>query len=568
VFFVCYFFSFFMQRYKFLSAFAVIVVAILIFATTQKPKADTMVAGVAGAPVSRIEIAAVGESAEGIMPSAENSWPGEIVSLDNLPVQPGREGTISGWFVRIGQYVTEGQVLGTLSRPPQTPEIVAMLSEKSENLSQSRATVSADRAFTEKRISELKQLRADTETLSERKINLLGQNDGETLSSAAAKKQSARSVLRGSIVKTFPMMFTQSSIPPSGAFSTISFKPTIGALNSGLRHNFPDSISRAWAELGTSNAVPERSGLLYFESAIKLANVSIADGDMLTEKNLDALKIMLISDQSMFTAALGEVKDVEIESMNTKKESVEKLAEIDKELAELQKMLAISEGDAAAKEAAYASVSTSANGGYSIVAQKSGVVSSIMKKPGDFVSPGMPVAMVTGGGKNEELVRMRLPNNIRKPKVGEILSVTRPGFANDVRKARLVGVGGALDETGSYMADAAFTEAIDWPVGASVRVLAPESSEGVIVKSSAVQFGEGGKPFVWGVTDAGRVFKRLITIGRIIGENTEAYEGLKNGDRYVAVPTADVREDMLIDDIPDEAQSELSYEKAMRAMGM
>jgi multidrug efflux pump subunit AcrA (membrane-fusion protein) len=553
-----------------LSAGAVLT-AVLAVGLMQKPKASTMTAGASMAQTSGIEIAMVGSSTEEIIPAIENSWPGEIVSLDNLPVQPGREGTISGWFVRIGQYVSQGQILGTLSRPPQTPEIVGMLSEKSEDLSRMRTTVSAERAFTEKRIAQLKQLRMDTEHLTAHKTDLLTKgtegHDAPSLSAVAAKKELTRSVLRGSIVKTFPMMFTQASIPSSGAFPTVSLKSAIGALNSNLRNTFPEIISKAWSELGNTDTVPEQSGLLYFERAIKLANASIADGDMLNTKELESLKGMLIADQSMFVAALGDIKDVEIESVNTKKESVDKLAEIDKELAELQKTLAVSEGEITAKESAYGAVAASINGGYSIVAPKNGTVSSIMKKPGDFVSPGMPVATVTGG-RNEQLARMRLPNNIQKPKIGEILSVIRPGFANDVRKARLVGVGSSLDETGSYMADAVFTEAVDWPAGASVRVLVPESSSAMSIKSSAVLFGEDGKPYVWGVTEVGRVFKKLVIVGRIIGENTEVYEGLKNGDRYIVAPTADTREDMLVDDMKTEAQSESSYDKAMRAMGM
>lgn len=556
-----------------LSAGAVLT-AVLAVGLMQKPKASTMTAGASMAQTSGIEIATVGSSTEAIdrsMPAIENSWPGEIISLNNLPVQPGREGTISGWFVRIGQYVAEGQVLGTLSRPPQTPEIVAMLSEKSEDLSRMRATVSAERAFSEKRIAQLKQLRMDTEHLTAHKTDLLTKgtegHDAPSLSAVAAKKELARSVLRGSIVKTFPMMFTQASIPSLGAFPTVSLKSAIGALNSNLRNTFPEIISKAWSDLGNTNTVPEQSGLLYFERAIKLANASVADGDMLNTKELESLKGVLIADQSMFVAALGAVKDTEIESLHVEKESVDKLAEIDKELAELQKTLAVSEGEITAKESAYGAVAASINGGYSIVAPKSGTVSSIMKKPGDFVSPGMPVATVTGG-RNEQLARMRLPNNIQKPKIGELLSVIRPGFSNNIRKARLVGVGSSLDETGSYMADAIFTEEVDWPAGASVRVLVPASSQGIAIKSTAILFGEGGKPYVWGVTTAGRVFKRSITAGRIMGENTEAYEGLKNGDRYIAAPTADIREDMLVDEVKSETQSESSYDKAMRAMGM
>ena len=88
------------------------------------------------------------------------------------------------------------------------------------------------------------------------------------------------------------------------------------------------------------------------------------------------------------------------------------------------------------------------------------------------MGPGMPVATVTSDGDDQVIVRMRMPNNIQKPEVGEILSVIRPGFGTDVKKVRLVGIGSSLDD-GSYMADAVFLEKAKWSIGASVRVLAP-----------------------------------------------------------------------------------------------
>ena len=45
---------------------------------------------------------------------SNNSWSGEIISLNNLQVQPDREGTISQWYVRIGERVYAGQVMGKL----------------------------------------------------------------------------------------------------------------------------------------------------------------------------------------------------------------------------------------------------------------------------------------------------------------------------------------------------------------------------------------------------------------------------------------------------------------------
>ena len=483
---------------------------------------------------------------------SNNSWSGEIISLNNLQVQPDREGTISQWYVHIGERVNVGQVIGKLSRPPQTPEMISMLSEKSQMLSESRTNVGALRAYTEKRISQLKQLRIDTEIANKRKIDLLGPNttanENPLLSSIILKKKMAQVILRGSITKIFPVIYGQSNIlllESNNYFPQLSYG--FGAFNSNLRNNFTSVLLGAWSDLKDTNTVPEKSGLLYFDTVIKLANSSIT-GETLSETSLESLKQMLIQDQSEFITVLGEIKSMELERVNTQRESIDTLAEIDAMITELEKELAMLEGEVKAKEIAYASVSNSITGGYSLVAPNRGVVSSVMKKPGEFVGPGMPVATVTAEGNDHMVVRMLIPNNIRRPEVGEMLSIIRPGFGADVQKVRLVGIGNSLDD-GSYMADAVFTKETQWPIGASVRVLEPVSSSSVSIKYSSIFWSEEGIPTIWAISEADRIFAKKITVGRSLGVLIEVYTGLKNGDRYITDTTLGIKEGMFLGDL-------------------
>lgn len=202
-----------------------------------------------------------------------------------------------------------------------------------------------------------------------------------------------------------------------------------------------------------------------------------------------------------------------------------------------------------AMEATYKTVANEIKGGLSIIAPRSGVVSAIYKKTGEIVDPAMPIAVITGYGSGELMVRMRIPNNIRRPKVGEILSVVRPGFPMDVRKVKMTGIGASLDETGSFMADAVILERVDWPVSASVRVIAPQTSNAPVIRLSAVMWNEDSKPYVWSVSEAGRIFSKKISMGRSFGNFIEIYEGLENGERYILSPLPDMKEDMLIGEI-------------------
>lgn len=529
-------------------------VGVLVSARVEKPEADKKETGTQEKTLS-VEIATVGENGGVSGIKDGNSWPGEVISLRSLAVQPDREGTLSEWYVRIGDRVKTGEVIGMLSRPPQMPDVVMSLSEKKEELSMSRTNTSALRSYTEKRITQLTQLRNDTENSNQQKLELLGGNGSNAsnapMSAIASKKKMASAMLRGAIVKTLPMMTLQSVMPSAKSVSSISLRSGIGAINSNLRNGgqYQSALASALSDLGNDDVVPEKSGLQFFDIATKLANASLPDGEMLTDVAIESLKDMILKDQSDFIAILGEIKSMEIENADVKRMSIDTRSEIDAEIADLQKMLAMSEGELIAKEKAFATVNDSVNGGYSIVVQRTGVVSSIMKKPGEFVGPGMPVAIVTTEDMNDVLVRMRIPNNLQKPKVGEESIVSRPGFETEKKKVKIVGIGNSLDEMGSYMVDAVFIEGNTWPIGTSVSVVIPSSSSSVLVKSSAVVWGEDGKPYLWAVSPANRVYKKIIIIGRIIGENSELYDGMKNGDRYIVLPKSGIKEDMVVDDI-------------------
>lgn len=504
---------------------------------------------------SNLTIAVVGEEESLILgnTTSNNSWPGEIISLNNLQVQPDREGTISEWYVHIGERVSKGQVMGKLSRPPQTPEMINMLSEKSQMLREARTSIEALRIFTKKRISQLQKLRIDTENSNRDKIDLLRPDvvgpQGASLSLIASKRKLAQAILQGSITRAFPIISGQNVSALSGSNYNVQLKWAFGPSNSDSRDKFTSSLLSVLSDLKKENIVPEKSGLVYFDSALKLANVAFIDNEILTGESLESLKQMLVEDQAEFISVLGEIKNMELERVNTQRESIDTLVEIDAMIIELEKELTMSEGELKAKEIAYATSKESISSGYSIVAPNSGVISSIMKKPGEFVGPGMPVATVTAGGNSNVLVRMRIPNNIQRPQIGELLSIVRPGFGTDVQKVKLVGIGNSLDTDGSYMADAVFAEATKWSVGASVRILAPVSSSVVLITNQSVFWSEEGVPAVWAISEADRIFKKTITIGRTLGSSVEVYTGLKNGDRYIANPTTEIKENMLLSDL-------------------
>lgn len=510
-------------------------------------KATTQIEQSTPASMESIEIATVDTSATS-SGTIETSWPGEILSLGNLEIQPEREGTITEWRVHIGETVRAGQILGTLSRPPATPELTSMLASEAEELMKARSNAEAEQTYVDERTAQLLLQREATERSSVRTGNLLDSTRTTSASSIIeVKKKSVRSILENTIAATYPYISGNAMIPTT--YQSIVVKSSIGAQNSQLRDAFPAVLYAALSDLRNQDVIPETSGLAYFDHTIKLANASLPDGNSLTGSDLTLLKQTLGDGRKDFIDALSALRESEIESVSTSKEYSTDIKDIDAQIAELHKALAIAKGEAAAKEAAYKTVNNAVSGGNFIVSPRGGIVSTILKKPGEFVSPGVPVAIITSETKNERSVRLSVPITAQKPSIGALLRIVRPGFPADVRTARLIGIGSAVDTMGSYMADAVFIEVNEWSVGGSVRVLREENNKTVTLPLSSIMWDEHGMPYVWGVSSADRLYAKKLKLGRTLGTSVEVYEGLANGDRYIVTPVQLMHEDALLSEL-------------------
>jgi multidrug efflux pump subunit AcrA (membrane-fusion protein) len=478
--------------------------------------------------------------------ASNNSWPGEIISPKVSQIQPQREGVITNWRVRIGDTVSAHEVLGEISAPPATPELIAMLAERAEALTRAKAQA---RIADEFAVSERLRLDALQNALSNNVVS------GRDLSFSVlesmrekveATRIAARSFLERAIAGHVGMVSTVTDWRYYRANSLN--RQSFGILNqdvSSVQDAYEFSLVKLIDQLKRSADLPIESAQNYFVLAVRLADSSYR-GETADEAMISGFQAAVAADQNDFLGMLADYREAQAELAD--KEAEYKIM-ISEKNSMVEKDRSMAQAEVGAMEVSYRTVANQITGGLLITAPRAGSVSAIYKKVGDLVDPGMPIAVIAGHGNDDFIVRMRIPNNARKPSVGETLSVVRPGFPQDVRKVKVTGIGISLDETGSYMGDATFVDHADWPVGGSVRVIVPQNSNAPTVKLSSIWWSEDAKPHLWGVSEAGRIFARKITIGRTLGAVVEAYDGIKNGDRYIVNPTPDIHEDALLDDI-------------------
>lgn len=482
-------------------------------------------------------VSVVGE--DGLVGNKEvsGSWPGELISSEISQIQPQRQGVIVDWRVNVGDVVSAGDILGKISAPPATPELIKMLAEQTEAVAKARAEALVADEFAVKerdRLSGLKEA-LDNDTAS---------NSGFTFTSLlrlrekrAIKMVALRSFVERAIsghVATITNVFDYRS------FRYGNLNRSYGLLNQEVQNAYESMLLTIIEKLKKTTDTPIEEAQTYFALAVRLANSS-GDNDV-----TNVFRATASADQKEFLDFLADYREAEAELAD--KETEYKIM-ISEKGAMVERDRSMAHAEADASEAAYATVSKEINGGSYIISPRAGTVSAIYKKVGDLVQSEMPIAVVAGHGNKNLIVRMRIPGNIRKPAKGDIFSVMRPGFPNDLHQAKLVGIGSSLDDTGSYMADAILTDRVDWPALASVRVIASADSNAPVIKLSSVWRSDRGVPHVWAVSSAGRIFAKTITIGRTLGASVEVYDGIKKDDRYISSPTPEMQENMLLEDL-------------------
>lgn len=498
-----------------------------------------------------------------------DSWPGDIISWGDVEIQPTREGAIVEWLVGVGKRVQRGQPIARLSAPPAMPELTGMLAEQSKMRTEARADAQAMATYAQKNAAQLRTFRASLE----QKKSAVGTILGEGASSQQAQVTEAartawerardqanaqqvriRAIVEQSLIQEFPHIAEQPKDPfafyrAKGGW-TLTFMPGIGTKNDQTQRAFRDAGWKLLEELDRSPTITEATASAYFVAAKNLASASMTS-DELTLAALAELQAMIAEDRQMFLEAMQEFREAQTEAamketdwlmrkteygmgrVDQNAELAEQMKEIDEQIAMLERDVAMANGKARAAEVAYATVARSVTEGLHVLAPRHGVITAISKKTGEFVGPGMPIATLNTGNASERLIRFRVPGTESPPVVGAAISVVRPGFPTDLRTVRVTGVGTALDPQGFYIADAVPEGRFDWPVGASVRVLAPaRMSPTILVPLAAVWWDETRAANVW-VVEHDTLYARRIIAGRVQYDRIEVIEGLREGETYV-----------------------------------
>jgi multidrug efflux pump subunit AcrA (membrane-fusion protein) len=371
---------------------------------------------------------------------------------------------------------------------------------------------------------------------------------------------------------------------------TNNFYQNYGLVDSGARTQYIEKLGILLQALKKSS-LPEAEGAAYIKAAYRLLDTSIpgtiGSGVEISASHIADLRTLLSEDENRYLSSLQAFKlaskttvvkqaekekilgeferDISSLEANLKESNVDisaldiqkkkriadsalevgrQRSELDGQIAELDREIAMANAEAAGARAAYQAVASMGTG-EQIVAVSDGVVSSIHKNIGDHVSPENPIADISSGDA-ERIIRFRLPYSNILPKADEKLTVELLGFPLEKRTATITGVGTALDDQGFLVAEANFTEAVNWPTHSQVKVFPIDTASSPLIPLSAIWWNEQMQPSVWLVMENNIIRPQEVVVGRTIGSRVEISDGLTTGDRFVPIAKTDLKAGQII----------------------
>lgn len=401
------------------------------------------------------------------------------------------------------------------------------------------------------------------------------------------------------------LSYSGTSPSTSAGAANMSFKWGVGVTNSAAQDNYRRALAQLLDATKDPSALPDEIALAYVKATQDLLASTIGGTENLPQSELNEIRTELTDDQKDMIEALNEYKeaqsvvalkqaelikirserdkelatartaslntDIAVQSSTALKnkliaeadtEYAKEKADLDSKVNELNREIAMAQAEVRGAEAAYGIVASGV-AGQDIIATQTGVVSAVFKNIGDHVSPETPLIGLSSEKATDRFVRFRVPSDMRTPLVGEEVKVELPGFPFGGKKAKVVGVGLALDEKGFYAADAEFTEAVDWPVHASARVTPTiQIAAPILVPFTALWWDDKGVSNVWLVMENGKIRPQPVKVGKAVSDRVEVTEGLEIGSRFVMRTHAGLKTGQSVSEISQTTKQENGTEPA------
>lgn len=494
-----------------------------------------------------------------------SSFYGEITSKDIASINASREGVISSWNVSVGQNVSVGTVLGYVTVTGVSPEQQMALAEQQANALKAQLDLETANTIANQTETVFGKIAESLKSVAGKQRSIYDGSSGSAsttyqteLAAIEANRASLVNKLQDfantALTEVYPLISSSGNSPFNSNYYEANLIWGFGTKNGNLRDSYV-ILSKSLAEKVRARTVTDQDIRNYLDKTIEMVEASIVietlDLNAITESVKD-LQTELRDISSELAQATIDLASKERERSQIEVDLSKSLAEFDNEL-ELKKLEQLSTNERAKSEAKAAQLfaeklAVSAGGVIPILATKSGVVATVEKNVGDYVTISDRVGFISNANPRKN-VRFTIPASWKDISKGDTLSISwRPEYS--MGSAVITGISPIIDEKGGYQAEAVISKDTAFPVGASVRIIPENSKKGVFVNRKAVVF-EGVTPFVWIVTESNAVRKQEVKVGRGLGEYVEILSGLEREFSYLVIldPLVQIEPGMMLSEI-------------------
>ncbi len=487
--------------------------------------------------------------ADAISQEGLSSFFGEVISKDIASVHSSREGVITSWNVSVGDRVSAGTVLGYVTVTGVSPEQQMQLAQQQANALKAKLDLDTVNTIATQTESVFSRIAESLRSVADKQKAIYDGSNGSVTSTYLTELQAIQSrqsslekklqdFSNTALNELYPLVSQYGQSPFNSGFSETSLNQDLGNRNSSLRNTYA-SLIRQFASKVTSRTVTDDDVRNFLNETTDIVEATLPNQSVSTEGITAAVKDLqteLRDISNELSQATIDKTAKERERSQVEIELLRSLSGFDNDLS-LKKLEQLSAGERAKNEAKAAELlaqklSVSAGGVVPVLASKSGIVASIEKNVGDYVSVADKIGLISNQNP-VKIVRFTIPSSWRDIKKGDALSLIwkadfKPG------SAVITGISPILNENGGHQAEAVLSKSTVFPVGSSVRLIPENSKKGVFINSKAVVF-DNLKPFVWIVTENDTIRKQEITPGRQLGEYVEILSGLEIGYGYLVI---------------------------------
>ncbi len=488
-----------------------------------------------------------------------SSFYGEITSNDIGSINSPREGVISSWNVSVGDEVTVGKVLGYVTVTTLSAEQQQGLAEQQAAALKAKLDFETSQQISQKTKDVFTEIANRTKNLADKQRSLfIGSNTvGSTtfateLNAIENKKKLLDSKVQAfaqtSLVEIYSIVGQEGLNPltTTGPYNNLIFgvKPFFGLYDIDFRIDYYNLVQSYIRKVKNRTVtVAEIQQFIDSTAGALAAGVNTSNSEGYTPETLRVDTARLSEIQADFRDLTNELAQATIDYAGKERERLQVDIDASKQITELDNQFSLqlldqdksnqlAQNEARAAQLLADKLAISASGVTPIIASRKGVIGTIEKNVGAYVTASDRIGVISNENPIKR-VRFTIPASWKDISKGDSLSIAwRAEYG--MGSAIITGISPVIDERGGYQAEAVISKETVFPIGASVRIIPENSKKGVFVNRKAIVF-EGVNPFVWIVTEGNTIRKQEVKVGRGLGEYVEILSGLERGFSYLVI---------------------------------